>query len=418
MQQIQFYREGIHSYMLLPCNAPIKRDSYETTLLELVDLSGLMQYEIRVVDEVSVLYYKLKYRTSLKQVLGDMKFTLEKMHCIIRSIVEVLYQTESYLLNPDYILWRSDTTFVEVNTGKLIFSYYPMYCENHSSIKDFLHELVQFVDKRDEKVYMYLMDFYNLITNPDCELDQLKGFTQRDKIVQEGFLEVEQISIDTPEVVVSHVKEKDSFLPVTILTLVNLIVVGLLLFEVWTYQYIWVLVITLVLLMIAFLVRGTGGEEVEMDKIMEEYIVNEKETNQRLYNHVAEDFDSEMDESMETTILSVIPQEVIVEDNPKPLCLKSMNPKRYPDLILEKSSVVIGSMERSCDYPLSEKGISRMHAKIIKKEDGLYVLDMNSTNQTYLNEQPLIGGKEYLLNEGDVLSLAGVITFVVTQKQE
>ena len=43
-------------------------------------------------------------------------------------------------------------------------------------------------------------------------------------------------------------------------------------------------------------------------------------------------------------------------------------------------------------------------------------MDLNATNGTYLNEEQLVGGKEYQLEEGDVISLAKVVTFVVAER--
>ena len=55
MQQIQFYREGIHNYMLLPGGKEIDRTAYAISLFELVNIPGFMQYDIRVLDEQAVL---------------------------------------------------------------------------------------------------------------------------------------------------------------------------------------------------------------------------------------------------------------------------------------------------------------------------------------------------------------------------
>jgi len=450
LQQIQFYREGIHNYMLLSSDMVVDRNTYSSTLLELVDVPGFMKYDIRVLDDQSVFYYKLRYRTSLKQVLGDIQLTIEKMERVLGSIVEVLYQTENYLLNPEYVMWRSDTTFVEVNSGRLLFSYYPVKNGEQNSIKDFLIELIQFVDKRDEHVYLYVMEFYNLITNPDCDIYQLIQFVQQGKrdrgissdreevvydtfgsdkkplvdgeeqqvvIVDDKFKEENQKKIKKEELANGEKIEKSSWLTIGILTVINLIVVFLLLLEIWTYQYIWVLAITFIFLLAAIILRRPLGEEKEMDQIMEEYLTSTA-SQESLSENKEKTLDYNVEKRYEeTTILTLDQQEIVVEDKPQELYLKSMNPKKYSDLIMKKSSMVIGSMKNGCDYILSEKGISRMHTKLIKKEDGLYAFDMNSTNQTYLNEEPLISGKEYLLKEGDILCLAGIVCFVVMERE-
>jgi pSer/pThr/pTyr-binding forkhead associated (FHA) protein len=47
-----------------------------------------------------------------------------------------------------------------------------------------------------------------------------------------------------------------------------------------------------------------------------------------------------------------------------------------------------------------------MHAKLMKKEDGLYLLDLNSTNGTFLNGESLISGEDVKIEEGDIVAFA------------
>ena len=45
----------------------------------------------------------------------------------------------------------------------------------------------------------------------------------------------------------------------------------------------------------------------------------------------------------------------------------------------------------------------------------MYLLDLNSTNGTFLNDNAIISGKEYLLSEGDVVALSYMAIFVVVE---
>lgn len=47
-----------------------------------------------------------------------------------------------------------------------------------------------------------------------------------------------------------------------------------------------------------------------------------------------------------------------------------------------------------------------MHAKLMHKEDGIYLLDLNSTNGTYINGELVDGGQDYKLEEGDLIAFA------------
>lgn len=428
MQQIRFEREKMNSYMVMQCVEKLDRNAYGEVLLEHAKIPGLMNYEIRELDGEQTLYYRLNYRTSLKQVLGDLKLTLELVEGMISSIVNVVKQTEEYLLDANAILWKSEYTFIEIHSGCLSFAYYPKLQDENNSIKNFLVELIQYIDKNNRQAYMYLMGFYNLVTNPDCTVEQMEQYKMsRAKETEMSGLEIE---VDEPFVTsfgqeksISHtsngVNKKTSskgWFVIAILAVVNLGVTCLLLFDIWTYQYIWVLIVTLFLLFVAFLSVHPEKEEENPDKIMEEYLKECRE-NQTQENHQQNDIEKD-GMNMETTVLCLENQQIVVEDKPKELCLKSLSPKEYGDLIIDKNSVVLGSMKNGCSYVVKKSGISRMHAKLVRKEDGLFLLDLNSTNGTYLNDEQIMGGREYLLEEGDVISLANIVTFVVKSTLE
>jgi hypothetical protein len=56
-------------------------------------------------------------------------------------------------------------------------------------------------------------------------------------------------------------------------------------------------------------------------------------------------------------------------------------------------------------------GVSRSHARILQKPEGVYIEDLNSTNFTFLNRIRLQPGELYLLSNGDEIRL-GVLALV------
>jgi len=56
--------------------------------------------------------------------------------------------------------------------------------------------------------------------------------------------------------------------------------------------------------------------------------------------------------------------------------------------------------------------VSRHHAALIPGEDALYVVDLDSTNGTWINGKYLEPGQRYMLEPGDRLEL-GLIRFEV-----
>ena len=102
----------------------------------------------------------------------------------------------------------------------------------------------------------------------------------------------------------------------------------------------------------------------------------------------------------------------------------SMNKKEYKliplnDGMLEpivinpdKKETVIGRGKNETDYRINKEQISRIHASIIIKSDGVYIKDQNSTNGTYINASKLEAYEEKLVSIGDIIRLANEEFFV------
>lgn len=64
-----------------------------------------------------------------------------------------------------------------------------------------------------------------------------------------------------------------------------------------------------------------------------------------------------------------------------------------------------GDASLKIDYVLEEAGASRIHAEIIKNEEGYVIKDTGSTNGTYLNGEPLVTYQSYPLKDGDEIRI-------------
>ena len=63
--------------------------------------------------------------------------------------------------------------------------------------------------------------------------------------------------------------------------------------------------------------------------------------------------------------------------------------------------LVIGRLPE-CDVVLADSNVSRRHAELRRKGDGVFVTDLGSTNGTRVNGTPV---REQLLNSGDEVSV-------------
>ncbi|MDE5864963.1 MAG: hypothetical protein K2H34_11530, partial [Lachnospiraceae bacterium] len=233
-------------YMIV-VNKEIEEDSYRSRLMQYHSVPYFMSYELRELDGRQMKYYLLPYHTILQTVMEHISFTPDKLRNMLLSIIGVIEAAENYLLDFEGIVWKSNRISVEVNSGRLVFCYNPVVCPENGSLKELLSELLQVVGKKDEETTLLLLPFYNLITEPQCTLEQLLQFREEKLERPTGKKEVSdetEVSVDIlvkPEPIGEKERQDMSIQIVRgtffLLLGVNFILIICLLFNILTYDY-------------------------------------------------------------------------------------------------------------------------------------------------------------------------------------
>ncbi len=81
--------------------------------------------------------------------------------------------------------------------------------------------------------------------------------------------------------------------------------------------------------------------------------------------------------------------------------------KNSERVAINKQVFRVGKERRRVDYCIADNtNVSRVHADILYKENAFYLVDDNTTNGTTINGISLVGGREYILKNGDVIKMA------------
>ena len=89
-----------------------------------------------------------------------------------------------------------------------------------------------------------------------------------------------------------------------------------------------------------------------------------------------------------------------------PASLVSIEPGVLATIYLDQELTVVGKMEQAADAVIPVDTVSRVHARIRKKDDGYYLADLNSRNGTSVNGRMLKPEEEYLLQNEDQVDFA------------
>lgn len=92
---------------------------------------------------------------------------------------------------------------------------------------------------------------------------------------------------------------------------------------------------------------------------------------------------------------------------------KPLNLEIYDDIIIGRTQEYIVPDLDLTEYDALALGVSRQHAMLHPTEEGLEIVDLLSSNGTYVNEVRLAKGEHRTLEDGDVLSF-GLLHFKLT----
>ena len=444
--QMQLVKEGIHSYVVFPWEGEWSK-CYDSQLLQYHPVPHFLRYETRSMNDQIRIYYLLQSHSSLQSVMGHLPFTYERVYRMVESIIDALCILEDYLLEPEGIVWDSRAIFIDVETGGLQFCYYPDLRQPKGTLCEFITEWLQYIDKKQDDIVLLVMGFYDVVTEQEVTKEELVAFWDKikkhkkedsypsgkenapkgsDKIRRKEEKE-NKLKIWNKQ---KNCKPRLLFVIAGIVALADLVLVIGWIAGVLSYVYMRYLLVGVVLLVGLVIGLIPDKEKETVDDIMQEYLQRNNERFKMQSDSLQEKpaltgqgrQEMSMDKEAafrigETTLLSQVEgkadKDLVAEHTNKSLHLESLEKDRYPAITLQNGTVVIGSMAEGCTYVLKERGISRLHAKIMEKADGTYLLDLNSTNGTCLNGEPIEAGKDYKIEEGDLVAFAKCEYYVV-----
>ena len=98
--------------------------------------------------------------------------------------------------------------------------------------------------------------------------------------------------------------------------------------------------------------------------------------------------------------------------------LVSMEPEKRENIVLDRDTLIVGKMPAQADVVLEESVISRIHAKLERRQDGYFITDQNSTNGTYVNGERLEAYECRKLRTADEIYFASLGYYVLDNSQQ
>lgn len=447
----EYKRDMNHNYLILYGEDEINTDSYQVRMLVGNVIPSLLKCRIQGMDGRFLVYFDITSKQALSVLYEEKKMGVEDLRLIFGGFVKAMEDAAEYLMNPGQFIISPEYIYTDIEKQEIYFCMMPGYEKDIKEQFQFLTEyILPKIDHQDQDAVILGYGVYKRAMEDSFHLEHIKeelyktqgqqGTTttkaeqmkteseQRQESEdfnpeEEGFWENEEIN---QEFVRDGEKSKRLSLPqkTGVIVLAAILLCGIAAITLMGYLpyletgTILGIIIVLVACVMLFVYvskikKKPGalrqGREEERDKpkgITGKVPTDQTDQSQNTIKSVVKSTNKPVVKSSqlhadygETVVLSAGAVS-------GPASLVSKEPGELATIYINEDLTVIGKLETACDAVISLPTVSRIHAKIKKKEDAYYLTDMNSRNGTAVNGRLLLPDEEYQLEPEDEVDFA------------
>ena len=447
----EYKRDMNHNYLILYGEDEINTDSYQVRMLVGNVIPSLLKCRIQGMDGRFLVYFDITSKQALSVLYEEKKMGVEDLRFIFGGFVKAMEDAAEYLMNPGQFIISPEYIYTDIEKQEIYFCMMPGYEKDIKEQFQFLTEyILPKIDHQDQDAVILGYGVYKRAMEDSFHLEHIKeelyktqgqqGTTttkaeqmkteseQRQESEdfnpeEEGFWGNEEIN---QEFVRDGEKSKRLSLPqkTGVIVLAAILLCGIAAttlmgylpyLETGTILGIIIVLVACVMLFVYVLKikKKPGalrqGREEERDKpkgITGKVPTDQTDQSQNTIKSVVKSTNKPVVKSSqlhadygETVVLSAGAVS-------GPASLVSKEPGELATIYINEDLTVIGKLETACDAVISLPTVSRIHAKIRKKEDAYYLTDMNSRNGTAVNGRLLLPDEEYQLEPEDEVDFA------------
>ncbi len=450
----EYKRDMNHNYLILTGEEAIDTNSYQVRMIVANAVPDLLQCRIQGIDGKFMVYYDVTSRHSMTALFEEKKIGMEELQVILGGFVQVMEAMSEYLLNPCQLILEPEYIYLDAEKQNVRFCYLPGF---HGEIQKQFQNLSEYIlpklDHEDGKAVMLGYGVYRRALEDSFHLEYIKEElykvkngeasdfsayekkkplkqaekSQEEHEEQKELWQMENWNREDLDGAEKQKKDskpnnrevkkenRDRLWKTAGFLLALLILLGITagmaagyLPRVSTGVFLSVILGLMVLGMLSYILmkkipekKQNPHEETDRIRDFQEKniyeIPQEKEKQPEIKEHEVSEENTEC--FGETVVLSA-------GITKGPATLVSHEPGELATIYLDRDITVIGKLETAADAVINMPTVSRIHAKIRKRDGEYYLTDLNSRNGTSVNGQILKNGEDRLLEDEDEVDFA------------
>lgn len=402
--EVRYKRSMSNSYIIIRKENQEAKNTYQIHILLENQVPGLLPCKIQKIDGEDLFYYEITGCQSFLNLYENRKLGSADLKDLFQDIVQAMEYLDRYLLSRDFLILNPAYIYRSMDRKRYAFLWFP-FSEStiEKELRSLTEDILPKVDHSDRAAVSLGYGFYKEVMEGRIQAEVLKSclYAQEEEEIPPQSIEEEQERQKILDDFYTE-EEEETVSGRGILMIVAVILLLILLFF---------LVRHFKLLEEVYLWAGAGIVAAGMLLLGGVWFIKKKtETETSEQSLYEEAYPSELKEfpteenrkSKAEAVTTVLYQQ---ERNTAPCLLEWRNPsgKKYQ---IEKEVSLIGQRREAVDLWLDVSTVSRIHAKIIHREQGDFLIDLNSRNGTQINGEYLNPEQEYFMENGDEIVFA------------
>ena len=448
----EYKRDMNHNYLILHGEEVPDTDSYQVRMLVGNGMPSLLKCRLQGIDGNFLIYYDITSKQSVASMYETKKMGLEDLRLIFGGFVQAMEEMAEYLMNPGQLLVQPEYMYLDVEKKKLYFCCMPGKAGDvRQDFRVLTEYILPKIDHEDGDAVILGYGVYRRALEDTFHLEYVKeeiykGRDSREKRIPESCKEKEidkekgqfreqyenqsgdsPWEMETANPFENRDREDGKKSPVSLGKKILFSILGA-----------FILIITAGAAVLGFLpglqagvilsgcavFLGTGMLVYRFRK-KHKGSVEKKRGRQEMQRDPIWKTEQEEENGWQPQMSAEeemsVPQ--TLEEEPKakdfgetvvlsagvvqgPATLVSREPGELATIYLQEDMTVIGKMETAVDAVIDLPTVSRIHAKIRRRDQEYYLSDLNSRNGTAVNGRLLKEGEDYQLQNEDEVDFA------------
>jgi FOG: FHA domain len=373
---------------------------------------GILGAELYNVDQEMQCLYRVRDMISLNEYFERGNMNMIQLAGLLEQLAQILTRCQEYFLDEKNLLLQCDCMFLD-EKQRLQIPYLDGYNKKiNEGISRLLEKFMDTMNHQDKELAFFVYGLHRLSRDSHFDLNKLSVFldeNRKKKVSQRGDDRKERRELPLEEENHLHVlpqaEKKSEQKPEQpwgkwVVSAAVSVVIGIILYQAGIIQN-----------------PVSGGLDLRRSSILvvvlmvAVYCYHKKESiSHDQTRKIVREAEKEITDNTIQLVSTCTDETITLEQTEGGYWMVNLIPQDWhrPEIKIRKSPFFIGKDGAKADEIIGEGEVSRIHVKVVADAQGVFMIDQESTNGTFVNGRRLVPWERCRLEDGDMIGISSI----------